>query len=94
MREYELIYVLQPDLDETTVVATIERVNELIKTNNGEIIKTERWGKRRLAFPIRKLSEGFYVYSSFKLEPSASLELKRSIKYVEQIIRFSILLTK
>jgi len=94
MREYELIYVVQPDLDEVTLVSVIERVNDLIKTSNGEIIKTERWGKRKLAYPVRKLNEGFYIFSSMKLDPSASIELKRNIKFIEQIIRLSIILSK
>lgn len=94
MREYELIYVIQPDLDEATLESVVDRVNELIKTNKGEIVKTDRWGKRRLAYPIRKLKEGNYIFSLIKLEPESDAELKRSLKYVEQIIRFSILRAK
>jgi len=94
MRDYELIYVIQPDLDEATLESVVDRVNELVKTNKGEIVKTDKWGKRKLAYPIRKLNEGNYFFSLIKLEPEADSELKRSLKYVEQIIRFSILRAK
>jgi len=55
MREYELIYVVQPDLDEATLVSVIDRVNDLIKASNGEIIKTERWGKRKTGIPCAEI---------------------------------------
>lgn len=88
MREYELIYIVQADLDESAISSVIEKVDDLIKNNQGEIIKSERWGKRKLAYPIRKQSEGFYVFTSYKLEPNSDEELRRSLKYIEQLLRF------
>lgn len=90
MREYELIYVVQADLDEATLNAVVERVDELVKNNNGEILKTDRWGKRKLAYPIRKMTEGFYVLISMKLDPMNEAELRRNMKYIEQVLRFII----
>lgn len=88
MRDYELIYIVQADLDEATVATIIERVDGLVKANDGEVVKTERWGKRKLAYPIRKQNEGLYVFMQIKLDPTAGVELKRNLKYVEQVLRF------
>ena len=66
MRQYELIYIIQADLDETTLESVIDRVETQLNNNNGEVIKTERWGKKKLAFPIRKMNEGYYVFSLVK----------------------------
>lgn len=88
MREYELIFVVQADLDEALLSATIERVIDLVKNNNGEILKIDRWGKRKLAYPIRKMTEGFYVLLSLKLDPENEAELRRNMKYIEQVLRF------
>jgi small subunit ribosomal protein S6 len=88
MREYELIYVVQADLDEAMLNTVIERVDELVKSNNGEAMKTERWGKRKMAYPIRKMNEGFYVFMSYKLDPAFDAEFRRNLKYIEQVMRF------
>lgn len=90
MNEYELVYIVQADLDEAALSAVIDRVNDLIKANNGEVKKSERWGKRRIAYPIRKMNEGFYVLANYLLDPLADTELRRSLKYIEQILRFII----
>ena len=87
MHTYELIYILQADLDEATLNGLTETVENLIKTANGEILKVDRWGKRRLAYPIRKLTEGYYVFVSFKLDPAEVANLRRTLGYNEQILR-------
>ena len=57
MREYELVYILQADLDDATTDGIVENIETLIKNSNGEIDKVDRWGKRKLAYPIRKMNE-------------------------------------
>jgi len=88
MREYELVYIVQPDLDEATLTSVVECVDELVKNNNGEVVKTDHWGNRKLAYPIRKLTDGYYVYMKIKLDPESNAELKRNLKYVEQVMRY------
>ena len=94
MREYELIYIVQPDLDEATLTSVIERIETLVKDAQGEIVKTDIWGKRKLAYPIRKLNEGFYVFSKINVDPASVININRSIKFIEQVIRFSVLLSE
>lgn len=94
MREYELIYIVQPDLDETTLTSVMERVDTLVKDSQGQTVKTDLWGKRKLAYPIRKMNEGFYVFSKISIDPAAIIEVNKSIKFIEQVIRSSIILTE
>lgn len=91
MHKYELIYILQADLDEATLDVAVENIETLIKSNKGEITKTDRWGKRKLAYPIRKTNEGYYVLVNFDYEPENVAALKRTMGFNEQILRSSIL---
>lgn len=90
MHKYELIYILQADLDEATLDAAVETIDTLIKNNQGEIAKTERWGKRKLAYPIRKTNEGYYVLVNFEYPPEEVSTLKRTMGFNEQILRYSV----
>ncbi|MEL7625646.1 MAG: 30S ribosomal protein S6 [Anaerolineaceae bacterium] len=90
MHKYELIFILQADLDEATLDAAVENIETLIKNNQGEIAKTDRWGKRKLAYPIRKMNEGYYVLVNFDYNPEEVAALKRTIGFNEQILRSSI----
>jgi small subunit ribosomal protein S6 len=90
MHKYETVLVFQADLDEAVLNTAVETVETLIK-NNGEVTKIDRWGKRKLAYPIRKQFEGYYVYMTFDSEPSEIVNIKRTLGYNEQILRFIIL---
>ena len=74
--KYETIFVLNPDLNEEETKQVVERFTGLI-SENGEIEKVDEWGKRRLAYPIQKLTEGNYVLVSFTSKPDFPAELDR-----------------
>lgn len=88
MHNYELVYILQADLDEATLTGAVDAIEALIKNSKGEIAKVDKWGKRRLAYPIRKMREGYYVFISFQMEPSEIVNLKRALGYNEQVLRY------
>ncbi len=90
MHKYELIFILQADLDEATLDVAVENIETLIKNNQGEIAKIDRWGKRKLAYPIRKMKEGYYVLVNFDYEPEEVAGLKRTLGFNEQILRSSV----
>jgi len=90
MRQYELILIVQPDLDEEATDAVITRVKSLITDNSGEILKTDLWGSKQLAYEIRDFREGFYAYMEISIDPEFVTELNHSIKYIEPIIRHMI----
>ena len=88
MREYELIFIVHPEADETNFTEVVNRVRTWIEEDGGEVIKTDLWGKRRLAYPIHKLNEGQYVFMQTKMEPRFGIILERNLRFLEPVIRF------
>jgi len=93
MREYELIYIVHPDLDESAFNEIVERVNDWITKGGGEIVNTDLWGLKKLAYPIQKQEEGQYVFMLIKTDPSFGVELERNLRLLEPVMRFSIIST-
>ncbi|MGC8855739.1 MAG: 30S ribosomal protein S6 [Anaerolineae bacterium] len=87
MRNYELVCVVQPDLDEAAFNAVVDRVKGLVTEAGGSVDKVDVWGRRRLAYPIRKHMEGQYVLFNLSLKPSTTAELERNIRYQETVLR-------
>lgn len=92
MRNYELLIVIQPDLDETAVTEINNKITGWITDANGNIEKTDIWGKRRLAYQIRKQREGQYVLFNFSVAPSFTIELERNIRFLEPVMRHMVTL--
>jgi small subunit ribosomal protein S6 len=88
MRQYELILIIQPDLDEEATNELIDRVKAMITTQGGEILKTDLWGLKSLAYEIQDFRQGFYVYMEVEFDPQFGTELKQSLRYIEPIIRY------
>jgi small subunit ribosomal protein S6 len=89
MRNYELVFIIQPDLDETAVKGLVDKVQGWITEAGGTVAKVDNWGKRRLAYQINKRREGQYVFFELQLPPTASAELERNLRFQEPIMRFS-----
>jgi len=88
MRPYELLFIVKPDLDEEKTEAVLEKFTALIEKEGGEIIKVDKWGKRKLAYEIdKKWREGFYILVHFNGEPAVASELDRVMKISDEIIR-------
>jgi len=88
LRNYEMMVIVRPDLDEEGLQAAITRVTDVITANGGEVTKTEPWGRRRLAYPIKQVREGQYVLMQFKLEAAATAAVERTLRINEDILRF------
>jgi len=91
MRQYELILIVQPDLDEEATNAIIDRVKDMITESNGQILKTDVWGSKRLAYEIQDFREGYYVYMDVEFGPEFGAELKQNLRYIEPIIRYMLI---
>ena len=90
MRQYELILIVQPDLDEDVTKGVIDRVSKLDHwTMVHEVLKMDLWGSK-LAYEIKDFREGFYVYMDVQLEPSFCAEFNTSMSYIEPIIRHAL----
>jgi len=90
MREYELMVVIHPDLDETALSDLITRISGWITEDGGEIAKTDIWGKRTLAYPIRKQNQGQYVLLHTKMAPTLGTKLERNLGFLEPVMRYII----
>ncbi|MBM4461811.1 MAG: 30S ribosomal protein S6 [Chloroflexi bacterium] len=88
MREYELTVVFSPEISDEDMADEIEKVNRLV-TEKGGVLNGEvqRWGKKRLAYPIRRFKEGNYVLTRFKISPGQTAELERNLHSLEVILR-------
>jgi small subunit ribosomal protein S6 len=84
---YELTYILRP-LDEPALSAVNERIANLIASSGGEITARNDWGKRHLAYPIRKLNEGFYVVLQVNLPPQAVRSIERALQLNDDVLRY------
>lgn len=91
MRNYEVMYVLKPDLDEEKLNEVVEKFTALINNNGGEVVTTDKWGKRRLAYEINDYREGVYILVNFKGEAKTPLELDRVMKITDEILRFMVI---
>ena len=87
MRKYELVCILQPDLDENAFNGVIEKVKGWVSESGGNVDKVDVWGKRRLAYQIRKQRDGQYVLLNVSLLPKTTAELERNLRYLEPVMR-------
>ncbi len=88
IRPYELVFIAHPDLDESAFQAVVERVKQAIVEQGGTVTKTDIWGKRPLAYPIRKRREGYYVLMHMDMPAPALARLERFMRLQEPIMRF------
>jgi len=87
LRDYELVLIISPEVVEEEFDAAIDNVSQFITERAGTISDVERWGKRRLAYPIGHFVEGSYVVSRFRLKPALSKELEANLQISEEVLR-------
>ena len=88
MRKYESIFILDPDLEETQAQSAIEKIKGIITQGNGEILKVEDWGKRKLAYEVKKKSKGHYILIHFTGSPALLSELERNFRVMDAVIKY------
>jgi len=86
-RNYEMVFIAAPQLDEQGLTALNERVSGWITAGGGTISRTNVWGRQRLAYAIKKQPEGIYVQLDFQLPPSATRDLERNLRIDENVLR-------
>ena len=90
-RKYESMVVFSPSLSDDAVKEENEKILSFIEENNGEILKTDEWGKKTLAYEIKKFNEGYYFLNYFNLESAKTHDLERTYRLNENIIRYNLL---
>ena len=89
--QYELMVILDPEIDERTVAPSLDKFLTVITKAGGSIDKVDIWGRRRLAYEIQKKSEGIYAVVNFTATPEATTELDRQLKLSEAVMRTKVL---
>ncbi|MBA2133088.1 30S ribosomal protein S6 [Capillibacterium thermochitinicola] len=84
---YESVIILSPQLDEEALENAINRIQDVIKNGNGEVTKVDRWGKRRLAYEIKDLTEGYYLLVEMDAPSATAQELDRVLRISDDVIR-------
>ncbi|MBI2755301.1 MAG: 30S ribosomal protein S6 [Chloroflexi bacterium] len=88
MRDYELMVVLDPNLDEAAIEAANARVSGAITQRGGTVQGVEAWGRRRLAYPVGRFRDGHYVLYRFQLAAQSTAEIERMLKLTESVMRY------
>lgn len=93
-REYETIYILRPDVDNATAEKVVRRASDVVKRLGGTLTKLDNWGKRRLAYPIKKKTRGIFVYLKYVGFGDLVAELERNLRLLDEVVRFQTVLLR
>jgi small subunit ribosomal protein S6 len=91
MRHYEVMVILDPDLEERTVAPSLDTFLNVVKQDGGSVDKVDIWGRRRLSFEINKKAEGIYAVVDLTCQPAAVLELDRQLNLNEAVLRTKVM---
>jgi len=86
-RDYELGFILSPEVSEEQTRAILDRVEQVVANYNGEVVRVNQWGRRRLGYPIQHHRDGFYIFIDMILTPETVIELDRTLKVSEEVLR-------
>ncbi|MFQ5841678.1 MAG: 30S ribosomal protein S6 [Thermodesulfobacteriota bacterium] len=88
MRTYETIFIAHPDLVEEEVKALIDRMKGIIENLNGQLIKVEEWGRKKLAYKLKKLTKGYYVLIRFLGNSEILVEIERNLRLSDGVLKY------
>lgn len=88
MKRYETLFIVQSELSSDDITATIDRYSKIITDMKGTVLKVERWGKRKLAYLIRKQSRGFYILIDFAGRREIVAEIERILKFDDKVLKY------
>ena len=94
MRYYEFMYIVNPEIEADDLQEVTARVGQMIADGGGEVLRLESWGRRRLAYPIRRFREGHYIVAYIQLDPEAIAGLKGRLALTEEVIRYLLVKTE
>ena len=90
-RDYELGFILNPEVSEEQSNAILERIQQIVNNHDGQVVRINQWGRRRLAYPIQHQRDGFYVFFDMILTPETVFELDRTMNVTEEVLRHIII---
>jgi len=87
LRDYELVVIISPEIEDEKLEAAIDNISQFITKKGGTISGVDRWGKKKLAYPIKHFMEGYYILTQFKMKPALSKELEARLFISEEVLR-------
>ncbi|HEU0072833.1 MAG TPA: 30S ribosomal protein S6 [Dehalococcoidia bacterium] len=90
LRDYEMVVILSPEIGDDVISESLERLSQTVTSRGGEVVDVNHWGRRRLAYPIKRHIEGNYVVSQVKLDPETVPDLESNLRISEEVIRHMI----
>jgi len=91
MNQYETLYILKPSIEDEPRAELIAKFSDIIEKNGGKVEKTDEWGKRKLAYPIDYINDGYYVLVEFEGPGELPVELERNFKISDDVLRYMVL---
>jgi small subunit ribosomal protein S6 len=88
MRNYEIVTIFHPELDDAALTVAVEKIKSWVTESGGVVSNIEQWGKRRLAYHIRKQRDGKYVMFNIQMDPALASELDRNMRFLEPVLRY------
>ncbi len=87
LQDYELIYIINPDIAEDVLESKVNGISQFITTRDGVIASVDKWGKKKLAYPLKHYLEGHYILTKFKMSPARCKELEANLRISEEVLR-------
>lgn len=87
MSNYEVVYIISPEVTDEDVPNTIDKISELVSKSGGNVTEVSQWGRRKLAYPIKRFTEGNYVLAQLELKPSLTKELEANLRLSNDVLR-------
>ncbi len=87
MRDYELVLVISPEISDDDLPATLDKLNRAITQKGGTVQEVQRWGRRKLSYPLKRFKEGSYVLERLSMEPKDTSELESGLRVSEEVLR-------
>jgi small subunit ribosomal protein S6 len=87
LQDYELVYILSPEMTDDVLDSKIGSINQFITARDGVVDDVEKWGKKKLAYPLKHFLEGSYCLTRFKISPTRCKELEANLKISEEVLR-------
>jgi len=87
LRDYELVLIINPEIADEALEATLDSVSKFVTESGGAVSDVERWGKRKLAYPLKHFMEGNYVLARFKMNPASGKQLEANLRISEDVLR-------
>lgn len=87
MPSYELVFIISPEVTDEEVPNTVTKVSEIINKIGGNVTETSQWGRRKLAYPIKRFTEGNYVLAQIELAPASIKELEANLRVSDEVLR-------